>query len=287
MVDERLNMMAAESPNLNAGLSGSGSFSSRHQSPNASRLQRGNSGPKNVLSGYSKRHLARQEALESFLACLRARGTVDVDQPGFVESMKEHFDLLPSRYATNVNTTSLDVLNHKRLLDSARSDPSAVSFQVRPVSVLSESLANRISSYGSFGSSHTNSLQHQKSGVDFGSYKSLPRPAFGSSPNLQALLLEAEDKQGSNLESGLYNFYEVTIASVDQSKLLSRLSECLSDIGLNICEAHAFNTKDKFVLDVFVVNGWQDEGVRAIEFFFVQVLCFSPCMHTCACVYHA
>lgn len=28
------------------------------------------------------------------------------------------------------------------------------------------------------------------------------------------------------------------------------------DLGLNICEAHAFNTKDKFVLDVFVINGW-------------------------------
>ena len=28
------------------------------------------------------------------------------------------------------------------------------------------------------------------------------------------------------------------------------------DLNLNIAEAHAFNTTDKFSLDVFVVNGW-------------------------------
>lgn len=38
--------------------------------------------------------------------------------------------------------------------------------------------------------------------------------------------------------------------------LLSRLQ---GDLNLNICEAHAFNTKDKFSLDVFVVNGWRGE----------------------------
>ena len=37
--------------------------------------------------------------------------------------------------ALDVNIGSLDVFNHKRLLDSARADPSAVSFQVRPVDV--------------------------------------------------------------------------------------------------------------------------------------------------------
>ena len=31
------------------------------------------------------------------------------------------------------------------------------------------------------------------------------------------------------------------------------------DLNLNICEAHAFNTLDKFSLDVFVVNGWKGQ----------------------------
>jgi hypothetical protein len=34
-------------------------------------------------------------------------------------------------YAHDINLSSLDVLNHQRLLNSARADPSAVSFQVR------------------------------------------------------------------------------------------------------------------------------------------------------------
>ena len=31
------------------------------------------------------------------------------------------------------------------------------------------------------------------------------------------------------------------------------------NLNLNICEAHAFNTMDRFTLDVFVVNGWSGE----------------------------
>lgn len=206
-----------------------------------------------------RRQTARQDALDSFIAALRARGTIDVDQPGFVEGMREHFELLPSRYATNVNTQSLDILNHKRLLDSARSDPTAVSFQVRSVDVMG---MHGNKSCGSFGS-QANSYQHLRAIGDMS--KSLPRPAFGSSPNLQALVLESDDNPDT-VDSSLYVFYEITIASVDQAKLLMRLSESLSDIGLNICEAHAFNSKDKFVLDVFLVNGWQDPGgVDALE----------------------
>ena len=230
----------------------------------------------NVLrqKGSNPRETARQDALESFLTSLRAKGVIDVDQLGFAESIREHFELLPSRYATNVNTTSLDVLNHKRLLDSARSDPSAVSFQVRSVDVTG---MNHVKSAGSFGSSQANSYSHLRAIGESGmqmvqSQKSLPRPAFGSSPNL-AGLIDDDDSDGgdrdgrrASKDSRNYVFYEVTIASVDQSKLLMRLSESLGDIGLNICEAHAFNTKDRFVLDVFVVNGWNDPGgVDALE----------------------
>ena len=139
---------------------------------------------------------------------------------------------------------------------------------------------------------------------------------------LQALVLEAEEKleaqQGgdrASLAAAAATFYEVTIASIDQPKLLSRLSESLvcsraavqrqwpggldwagavhyrhpmlatlpalcehfhslpaclpawlqGDLGLNICEAHAFNTKDRFSLDVFVVNGWAGGGSEELE----------------------
>ncbi len=91
-------------------------------------------------------------------------------------------------------------------------------------------------------------------------HRSLPRPAFGSSPNLQvralgvdclawgrftaagswhqlqaedvtsqlhasqALVVEAEERDRSSADA---TFYEITIASVDQPRLLCRLSESL------------------------------------------------------------
>lgn len=222
----------------------------------------------------SARRRSKLETAEAFLGLLRQRGGIDVDAPGFADGLREHFESLPSRYALDVNLNSLDVLNHKRLLDSARADPSAVSFQVRPVDVGSSDLARR----PSFGSLDT--LQQQQELSQSLSQASphrllgnrpLPRPAFGSSPNLQALVLEAESQIESqnpgdrSLIMAAATFYEVTIASIDQPKLLSRLSESLGDLGLNICEAHAFNTRDHFSLDVFVVNGWTSGGTEELE----------------------
>lgn len=62
--------------------------------------------------------------------------------------------LLRPRYALDVNINSLDVLNHKRLLDSARADPTAVSFQLRPVDVVSGSDLAKRPSFGSLDTSH-------------------------------------------------------------------------------------------------------------------------------------
>lgn len=40
---------------------------------------------------------------------------------------------------------------------------------------------------------------------------------------------------------------------------LLQLSALLSDVGLNIREAHVFSTADGYSLDVFVVDGWHSE----------------------------
>ena len=82
------------------------------------------------------RKRSKSEVCEAFLQRLRERHSFDLDLAGVIEGIQEHFQQLPSRYALDVNINSLDVLNHKRLLDSARADPSAVSFQVRPVDVV-------------------------------------------------------------------------------------------------------------------------------------------------------
>lgn len=48
--------------------------------------------------------------------------------------------------------------------------------------------------------------------------------------------------------------------SVPKSFILHfQLTSLLSEIGLNIQEAHAFSTIDGYSLDVFVVDGWAHE----------------------------
>lgn len=91
-----------------------------------------------AMSGAAQQSLRKRtkaEVSEAFIQRLSDRRSIDLEVPGVIESIQKHFQLLPTRYALDVNLGSLDVLNHKRLLDSARADPSAVSFQVRPVDV--------------------------------------------------------------------------------------------------------------------------------------------------------
>lgn len=272
--------LLACSPSISGGASGS--WGALHHQLSISPVASGVNLLK--MSQGPPRRATKSEILEAFLSNLRQRCTVDLDVPGVVEGIRRHFSELPTRYALDVNISTLDVLNHKRLLDSARADPSAVSFQVRPVDVVVNSATprgiaeNRQTSFSNFGSMEAAcQLNQQLSG--FGVTPSrgmaarpahnLPRPAFGSSPNLQALVLEAGERSDSQGQEGpdpqTAAFYEVTIASADQPKLLSRLSEALGDLNLNIAEAHAFNTTDRFTLDVFVVNGWSGTGVEDLE----------------------
>lgn len=44
-----------------------------------------------------------------------------------------------------------------------------------------------------------------------------------------------------------------------------QLTSLLSELGLNIREAHAFSTTDGYSLDVFVVDGWALEVMIECE----------------------
>ncbi|XP_075079944.1 serine/threonine-protein kinase STY46-like [Nicotiana tabacum] len=57
---------------------------------------------------------------------------------------------------------------------------------------------------------------------------------------------------------------KITFSTDDKPKLLSQLTSLLSEIGLNIQEAHVFSTVDGYSLDVFVVDGWPYEEVEQL-----------------------
>ncbi|KAJ0653018.1 putative dual-specificity kinase TKL-Pl-4 family [Helianthus annuus] len=60
--------------------------------------------------------------------------------------------------------------------------------------------------------------------------------------------------------------HEVTFSTIDRPKVLSQLTSLLSEVGLNIQEAHAFSTADGFSLDVFVVDGWPHEETEQLRY---------------------
>ncbi len=82
------------------------------------------------------RRKTKAEVCEHYLQRLAQRLDVDASAPAFQDSIRRHFNCLPTRYALDVNLDSLDVLSHKRLLDEARADPTAVSFAIRPVEII-------------------------------------------------------------------------------------------------------------------------------------------------------
>ncbi|WIA40249.1 hypothetical protein OEZ86_013627 [Tetradesmus obliquus] len=223
-------------------------------------------------AGVSRRK-TKQEQCDAFLARLQERGDIDLCAPSFVEGICQHFERLPTRYALDVNIDSLDVLSHKRLLDEARLDPTTVSFAVRSVEVLHA----RPRESDGLPSPAFMEASPRRGIMQPARRQPLPKPAFGSSPNLQALALEFGERadashDGSQVAADNSNnnypdstFYEITIATVDQPKLLSRLSDAMGDLGLNIREAHVFNTTDGFALDVFVVDGWSSELGESLE----------------------
>ncbi|XP_059314442.1 serine/threonine-protein kinase STY46-like [Lycium ferocissimum] len=176
-------------------------------------------------------------------------------QPGFDDQLWAHFNRLPTRYALDVNVERAeDVLTHKRLLHLAHDPANRPAFEVRLVQVAPVPDEN-YSVYSGSAKKEVSRSVH-------------PPPAFGSSPNPEALACEViksevqdEDEDAPPCANSSRPMHEITFSMHDKPKLLSKLTSLLAELGLNIQEAHAFSTVDGYSLDVFVVDGWPYEEV--------------------------
>ncbi|GFY89834.1 ACT-like protein tyrosine kinase family protein [Actinidia rufa] len=202
----------------------------------------------------SRRLRRKLEVYNEVLRRLKESNNQEAKEPGFDDQLWAHFDRLPTRYSLDVNAERAeDVLMHKRLLQLAHDPVNRPAFEIRLVQVPPNSVGNIDDS------THSSSLRIK------GPQSIHPPPAFGSSPNLEALALEEHKSQvqdGDNSVSRIqYSrpMYEITFSTDDKPKLLSQLTALLAEIGLNIQEAHAFSTVDGYSLDVFVVDGWPYE----------------------------
>ncbi|URD75086.1 TyrKc [Musa troglodytarum] len=193
---------------------------------------------------------------------LREDGRPEVQSPSFEDGLWNHFNRLPARYALDVNVERAeDVLTHKKLLELAKEPANRPVFAVRLVQVSPVPDGSQ----ADFSDSNAPGRGDSQSTSAYLRQSVHPPPAFGSSPNLEALALEASRQQVQD-EDNFANappyprpMHEITFSTHDKPKLLSLLTSLLAELGLNIQEAHAFSTNDGYSLDVFVVDGWPCE----------------------------
>lgn len=208
----------------------------------------------------SRHQRMKLEVYNEVLWRLKDSGNKEAKEADFDDELWAHFNRLPTRYALDVNVERAeDVLTHKRLLLEAHDPANRPVFDVRLVQVSPAS------------NGHTDDSIHSSSPKREVVQSIHPPPAFGSSPNLEALALEANKnvQDGDSATNACAKFsrpmHEITFSTDDKPKLLSQLTSLLAEIGLNIQEAHAFSTVDGYSLDVFVVDGWPFEETEQLR----------------------
>jgi len=180
--------------------------------------------------------------------CERLRLTGRHDEtladPSFQGRLARHLQRLPRRYLfdLDVEDKAEDVLLHWEILQEC-ADP-----EKRPV----------------FHARYIKSMPVRADYHDSGDNQELEEPCQRL---LEDLSLERRKTVDGNDSMSISSrgrlktmlIHEIIFSSIDRPKLLSRLTALLSEVGLNIQEAHVYSTKDNFCLDVFVVDGWETE----------------------------
>ncbi|TYK23380.1 serine/threonine-protein kinase STY46 isoform X1 [Cucumis melo var. makuwa] len=228
----------------------------------------------------SRQQRQKFEVYNEVLRRLKDSNNEEAIQPGFDDELWVHFNRLPTRYALDVNVERAeDVLMHKRLLQFAHDPANRPAIEVRLVQVQAVSDEH---SADVADSCPVKDTDHNSANF-LGRQSVHPPPAFGSSPNLEALALEAntqdlEVDQSVHARTQFFRpMHEITFSTDDKPKLLSQLTSLLAEIGLNIQEAHAFSTVDGYSLDVFVVDGWPYEVYYSFRHVFVEIVASLLC----------
>ncbi|XP_015384188.2 serine/threonine-protein kinase STY46-like isoform X3 [Citrus sinensis] len=160
-----------------------------------------------------------------------------VCNPEFREQLDAHFNRFPASYGLDVNMDRVeDVLLHQKLLAVAKDPEKRPAYHIRFI----ENLCTRTD--GNDDQLFVNSISTARPSLDADNEGIVP----------------------SQKRQELVPIHEVVFSTVDKPKLLSQLSALLSDIGLNIREAHVFSTTDGYSLDVFVVDGWPVEDTDGL-----------------------
>ncbi|BBH08846.1 ACT-like protein tyrosine kinase family protein [Prunus dulcis] len=202
-------------------------------------------------------------------------------QPDFREQLDAHFNRLPASYGLDVNLDRVeDVLLHQKLLALAKDPEKRPVYHIRFIENTSTKTDddddddNDGQQVTSIISTSRPSCREANEGAAQ-SHDRARNCAIDS--KLGDLNLDvrtnATDMDGRHLTESFpprqdiphVPIHEVIFSTIDKPKLLSQLSALLSDLGLNIREAHVFSTTDGYSLDVFVVDGWPLEDTDGLH----------------------
>ncbi|XP_019153329.1 PREDICTED: serine/threonine-protein kinase STY46-like isoform X2 [Ipomoea nil] len=176
----------------------------------------------------------------------------------FREQLEAHFNSLPSSYGLDINMDRVeDVLLHQKILARAKDPDVRPVYHVRFLELnvwtrVDDTADQQISNLASTSKLH---CEIDNEGI----VPSHSRKNF----NCMESGNPAEDFS-KRPEMSFIPVHEVIFSTLDKPKLLSQLSALLSDIGLNIREAHVFSTNDGYSLSVFVVDGWHVEDTKEL-----------------------
>ncbi|KAM0867635.1 hypothetical protein ACQ4PT_041833 [Festuca glaucescens] len=203
--------------------------------------------------------------------------------PFFEQLLEEHYERLPISYSIDLQVDKAeDVLLHRRILAECADPDKRPVFHARFLRVIHTSILHnaRLLSVRTMSSASLTLLSSapmiDRAVLSGGEAERRPVPSgrqrdgefqqFPCERMMEDLSLgrrkgvddfEAISAWRDTPEIRLV--HEIIFSSIDKPKLLSQLSALLSEIGLNIREAHVFSTTDGLCLDVFVVDGWETE----------------------------
>ncbi|XP_050235017.1 serine/threonine-protein kinase STY8-like [Mercurialis annua] len=187
----------------------------------------------------------------------------------FRELLDAHFNRLPPSYGLDVNMDRVeDVLVHQKLLALAKDPEKRPAYHIRFLENHctrsddgdEQQFMNIISVEKNFDADTRGDVPHKRfkdRDVDFepcSKLEDLNLDVRKTSKGIEETY--NTDNISRRQEAVPVPIHEVIFSTIDKPKLLSQLSALLSDIGLNIREAHVFSTTDGYSLDVFVVDGW-------------------------------
>nr|CAB3480257.1 unnamed protein product [Digitaria exilis] len=151
----------------------------------------------------------------------------DLDSPSFADRLARHLRRLPCGYFIgylDLDAGSLhEFLRHWRILDDCADPDKRPIFHARFMTA-----------------------------VHMHVHRSAPYYVGG----------DKDDDDHQELDTVTMFLHEIVFSGVDRPRILARLTALVSEVGLNVREAHVFTTVDGFLLAIFLVDGWETEVIN-------------------------